>query len=731
MGTRAGRISLDFLARLLWLAICWSIGLLVFVSQSSATQYYACFSGGTGACSENAVCTALLSTECSDACPGTLQVGANGANGPWCHLPGTRDAANTTTLNTHTLVSNDRVSVKGSTKQTSASGGVVNIDSTLYGNGTQANPIFLSVATCWNGSCGLGPYFTIDASGVTGVSFSGVVTISNRTGITVDGLEVLNSASNADAQIKIKGNTTRFVTVKNSRFFNTTDTGIYIDTSGGATQPGFFLIDNNIVDTFPTGGIALWQHVEGYVTISNNTVTNKYGVCHTCATGTGGSGVTCTVASPCGGGECCISSNARDPIQVGGGSTTSTSRYVWVNNNTVHDSTNDGIDAGGHACHDHYLIENNNQYDSGDIKVHGNGDKQGGVVECATEDPTYNIVRFNRITNSGFTIYTLPADQVIYHNTWYPKLKTALFFFDACAYHQDTNPCPRATPLNMGNANFGTGPGSGDRDFGRLNFKNNLYMGIQNLMPNIGWNTGGCLDFRNSSVKLAGNMVGGNNTSNWFNWATGSTCSTPLTSFPMTSGGFTSWQNAFASNPNDPGGAFTSQTDAQMFVSAATRDYHLVTGANALGAGVALTHAVGAGAASTSLTVERASYFHDDWDPARRCTANGVPWACCTALGVGASCGGPMLTPDSIVIGAGAAVAITAVNDSTNVITLAAARTWSNNDNVNLSTLSNPPDVGAFQGAVTTTTSTSTTTSTVFPGGTCRGCKMSSHRIQD
>jgi hypothetical protein len=107
------------------------------------------------------------------------------------------------------------------------------------------------------------------------------------------------------------------------------------------------------------------------------------------------------------------------------------------------------------------------------------------------------------------------------------------------------------------------------------------------------------------------------------------------------------------------------------FVDAAARTragFALDTGSTGIGASNAQTTAVGAGTGSTSLTVVDANYFFAakayDMDPADNHWGVEAP------------------TSDYIKIGSGSPVLIDNINYSTNVITLAAARTWSNGDDV-------------------------------------------------
>ena len=138
-----------------------------------------------------------------------------------------------------------------------------------------------------------------------------------------------------------------------------------------------------------------------------------------------------------------------------------------------------------------------------------------------------------------------------------------------------------------------------------------------------------------------------------------------------------SWQG-----PSYSGGNTYSSTDIfnrdPKFVNP-TGDLHLQAGSPAIGAGGSLTNAVGSGSSTTSLTVADAGFFSDGY-------------------------GIPNVQPDWIRIGASTTVQISSVNYSTNVITLASAASWNNNDpiylykdsNGRVVLFGNAPDIGAY-----------------------------------
>jgi hypothetical protein len=104
-----------------------------------------------------------------------------------------------------------------------------------------------------------------------------------------------------------------------------------------------------------------------------------------------------------------------------------------------------------------------------------------------------------------------------------------------------------------------------------------------------------------------------------------------------------------------------------LLVDVANLNFALQSGSPAKAAAGPLATAVGSGSSSTSLTVNDSEYFQDGWAPG--------------------------VLADSITIGSGSAVGIVSINYATHVITLAAARTWSNGDGVKRAGF---PDLGAI-----------------------------------
>lgn len=124
-------------------------------------------------------------------------------------------------------------------------------------------------------------------------------------------------------------------------------------------------------------------------------------------------------------------------------------------------------------------------------------------------------------------------------------------------------------------------------------------------------------------------------------------------------------------------------TSNPLFNDTANDDYTLQSGSPLIGAAAPMTTAVGAGTGSTTLVVNDATGFCD---------------------GFGIADG------DLIVIGSGSPVQISAVNYTTNMITLASPATWNGGDGVSVK---GAQDIGALPSYYPTTFSVTNTTAVV------------------
>lgn len=136
------------------------------------------------------------------------------------------------------------------------------------------------------------------------------------------------------------------------------------------------------------------------------------------------------------------------------------------------------------------------------------------------------------------------------------------------------------------------------------------------------------------------------------------------------------WNNTFYDLPGFRSATPGTQEDhaknaLPLFTNAATRDFTLQALSPARNTGMFLTTAVGAGTASTALTVGDAKYFTDGY-------------------GISAS----IVPGDTIQVGS---VTTTITSISGNVLTVSPAISWSSGANVSLPYTESAPDMGAYE----------------------------------
>src|SRR5262245_45423102 len=173
------QVERDDMRRWQTIFVLLATGLIPGPAESPAQSgpaYYVCFTGGTGACTSRASCTVLTSTDCSDACTAANNAQFGGGTvGPWCNLPGTRNATNTVIVGPAvTIAGGSTINIKLGTVKTGGDGYVL-IDANRYAPGTEGAPTVIRGLSGW----GTGPVAIIDGVGMTVPAFSGLIT-NNR-----------------------------------------------------------------------------------------------------------------------------------------------------------------------------------------------------------------------------------------------------------------------------------------------------------------------------------------------------------------------------------------------------------------------------------------------------------------------------------------------------------------------------------------------------------------------
>ncbi|MCX6718628.1 MAG: right-handed parallel beta-helix repeat-containing protein, partial [Candidatus Staskawiczbacteria bacterium] len=458
----------------------------------------------------------------------------------------------------------------------------------------------------------------IDGTGLTFVSWEGLVTITGASYITISGFEIRNSGW---YNILLKGDATH------TRLLNLdvhNDLGEdQIDINGPITKPAFSVISGCKVHDGPGGGINLWQGGGGYWLVENNEVYNNAGA------------------------------GNYDGIQVEGGGNM---HHIIIKNNLIHDNASsdngeggaDNLDLTSGRLTHHYLVEGNDIYGSeGSFKLHSGAKYTPGVS-------SFHIARFNRLTGLEYVCYGFPNPIVLYNNTFVDAGQFVHFSGDG------------GSKVNtMGDSTYTGG------DTGRMNFKNNIFFqekpsyAYALIVEPDGWN----VNVTYASVRMQHSLY--RMTNNQWGWGTVFDLYEP-----MTPEFFADFQASGAPDYPDTGSILTTTDASQNFVGYATKDYHLTSTSPAIDAGMALTTATSSGTNSTTLVVDRASYFFDGYCVNGEC----------------------LDTPDSIVVGSNLTpVQIVSITDSTNTITLASPRTWSSGDPVTLAYSGSAPDIGAFE----------------------------------
>lgn len=469
-----------------------------------------------------------------------------------------------------------------------------------------------------------GQFPIIDGQGVSVGQFGALVGFNNVAYVRFEGFEVRNTSA---YNVWIGGES-HHVEIVNNSIHDGSSSGVWLD--GPKNRAAMSVISGNRIYNHSQGGITVWTATGGYYRIEGNEVFGNLG------------------------------QGNYDGIQVGGGS--GGSHHIVLKNNNVHDngSADDGedpIDLGGHGLNHHYLVEGNVMNGgTGSFKLKSGALKRGEYIAGIS---SYHIARFNQLNGVAFVDYDFPDPIAVYNNTWVNCGQCVMFYLETTG--QDTN---------LGDSTYTGG------DAGRMNWKNNLF--FQDAPSNdvvlltAGAGGGLSIDLTYRSVRFQSNM---------YKFSAGQSIQWGATNIraPLTDAAFASFKASNAPNFPDTGSVVTTATMTQMFVS--STDFHLASGSPAIDRGIPLTKATNAGTNSTTLVVDRASYFQDGYCLSGEC----------------------LNTPDSIVIGSSAPVRIASINDATNVITLATPVTWVVGAAVTLPYSGKAPDIGAYESGATAT----------------------------
>lgn len=454
----------------------------------------------------------------------------------------------------------------------------------------------------------------IEGAGLDIGKWGGLVTIDGAEYLTLSGFEIRDSPA---WNIFVTGEAAH-LRLENLNVHDAGSTQVIV--SGPREVPAFSVISGCTIHDGAAGGICLYHTTGGYWRIENNEVYGNKGA------------------------------QNYDGIQVG--SEDAGSHHIVIKNNRLHDNATgadgaDNLDLGGHDVSHHFFVEGNDVYGGGGhFKLHSGSGYTPGVS-------SFHIARFNRFTRIGYDCYKFPDPVAIYNNTFVDAGQAVQFF------GQDGIPLQ-----NIGDTTFSGG------DAGRMNWKNNI---LFQESPSAAYalicngRQGATIDVSYKSVRFQHTL---------YKFSAGQRIAWGTDSFgPMDETAFAAFQGSHGPDFPDTGSILTSAPASETFADYAGRDYRLLKGCPAVDAGMPLTKAANSGTHSTTLTVDRASYFHDGYP------INGEY----------------LNTPDSIVIGKNPPIAIVSVDDANNTITLKSAATWAAGDDVTLPYKGSAPDIGAFE----------------------------------
>jgi len=463
----------------------------------------------------------------------------------------------------------------------------------------------------------------IDGTDLVIAQYHSLVTINEVSYLTFSGFEVKNSPYE---NILITSDSTHLKL-------------LYLDVHDGGTGaygvdaqfmvndcgvPAFSEIAYNKIHDGPGGGLGLWTASGGYWNIHDNEVYNNEGA------------------------------GNWDGVEIGGAS--AGTNHIIVKDNDIHNNGYnlstlkwnngaDDLDVSSHGFSHHMLFEGN-KITAGTtgpaFKIHSGSDAYTPGLSG------HMIARNNILIRSNTNNYAFPDPVAYYNNT----------FFDSKGNQYYPENC--SAPCNVGDSTYSGG------DTGRANWKNNLFFTNANLFGQLIL-MNGTFNLTYASLRFQHNLYnfGNNLTIQWEKWR--AAMKTPSV--------FLDYQSALAPDYPDVGSIMTTTTVEHMFTDYASEDFSLVSEAPAIDAGMPLTSAVNSGEDSTTLVVDRSSYFTD-----------GYPVD-----------GEYLGTPDSIRIGNNDPVEILSINNQTNTITLASAVSWEVGEDVTLDYYGTAPDIGAFE----------------------------------
>ena len=471
--------------------------------------------------------------------------------------------------------------------------------------------------------------------------------------ITVEGLNIkldhaLLPTGTATYDIELYGSHSE---IRNCNIFNAYDP--VSDVQAGISETGIWLFrsSNNVIDSNNIQGLSgfgiKFQRESQFNVISNNVVRDNYGDAIRIDSGLGvlmGNLIESNRLS----GSLTSDGIQFDPDYNSSDYANDTSnRGTIIRNNWLFDNAENGIDLKGTS---NIVIDGN--------YVFGNfGDNDGSVIDVADRNGGKGIHKGSGTSSKNVII----RNNIVYsNNSGVILLDHYLIYNNVIIANNRDYTGPNSTFYDRDKPTF-TNIG-GDSAPPKAAIKNNI-IGDANSAE-IGIQSDTSIDIDNN---LYFNSSGANN------------LVFSLDSFPwIHENGFNEWLTALSSLVNATGKDQHSQAATDpMFVNVPPRptvapdqlDFQLASGSPAIDAGTNLTNTVGSGTGQ-QIVLQDAGYFYD---------------------GFGITDG------DFIRVGSNSAVRITAVDYSTNTVTIDRSISWAANDPVSLEYSGSAPDIGAIE----------------------------------